>query len=287
MDVHDVLPFPKTRDGWLVGILLSISMFLVYYFLPSPLFHQLENAYLEHFWQGEPKEIQGTELEIEIRVPRYVSSFVEREIVMSIRNLTDSSISAGIIVSIEDALAIVRADTEIAASTYSGSSTVPFGIIPPKGTITRGLWFQPLIAEQESIHLAFYLQTGADVKSLTNGRTSIAVSSEKTLVQSFIRVLLLPPWLNLFLPITALILTWFREEFIQDLEREGGTLTKKKRLWLWVEGILCSILGQYCMVYLAVWRLAGDGKWIIVSIILIALFFINTGTIAPIRFWRR
>lgn len=208
-------PLPQQKRGWQAAIILIIFSFLLYY---PCLYTRLENSYYGHFWKS--KVYHSDDLSITFRIPQYVSSFIEREIIISVENLEKKPIDVTIIISAttitsnEPVLLQIQSNkTSNDQNILEGSSAVHFFSIPARATDIKSVWVRLPITQSDDILFHFFRDTaaglvGLDLKDKTIARTD----SYCTLLQSLIKTVLLPPWSNGFLPALALIIAWSMEE---------------------------------------------------------------------------
>jgi hypothetical protein len=223
----------KSPHSWMWAILLVVFLFVLYYLIFFPWLNQV---YLAQFWntlsscysfdtEGEctvdnQGQAQG-DLSLDFQIPKYVSDFVEREIVINIRNRSGKSRSVTLVVAPETQEHLnvrIRQDAKEAEGVQSGSMTFD---IPAYATASGKIWLK---AEEctraggraspgvlgQSVPLRFYLQ-GHEL-TLQPKPDWPYVVPWKTLLHSFIKVILLPPWSNGLLPALAIAWAWYLEQ---------------------------------------------------------------------------
>lgn len=236
------LGLPRSPRFLINTVILTILLFGSYYGLFSyksenSLHKNLTEAYYKGFWQ-EPKRDSSADVSLQIVWPRFVSSLVEREIVVSLTNNTKNDIEPIVIVSAifsertsNNALQqwlIWQTESQFGNNRYNGRSILNLGIIPPEGQVTESVWVRvaPVGNVPDRIPFDAYVQWThpnnpdrvCETEEKTGARGEICilrvapapqatVSALQTVWQGIVRVLLLPPLTNLFLPLLALFLS--------------------------------------------------------------------------------
>jgi len=80
------LPAPKTRAGWMLSLALISLSFLIYYGI---VFKILSDEYSDNFWQPSVPLEKGN-INIDVKIPRYISEFAAREITIRAKNNTNA-----------------------------------------------------------------------------------------------------------------------------------------------------------------------------------------------------
>jgi hypothetical protein len=154
---------PKSRTGWLLGIALILALFWAYYFPPFFFFKELQDTYYKNYLirQQYQRSISYQEdnylLEVHVEAPAYVSSFLQREMTISIRNSAKdgASIPAARIQTFDVNLVVIAElegqgevvlPIQVAQSNslfnIAGSNVISFGQIPYRGVVTRQVWIR-------------------------------------------------------------------------------------------------------------------------------------------------
>ncbi len=233
----DKLPVPNTLKGWMYGFLLILVSFFIYYLWLYP---GLERTYYGHYWTAEPYPIADSDLKIDVLTPRYIYSFVEREIKIQVENTDSADRLIDVVVRAcqpvneytdecnpPDQFMVLmcssKSDTTIGCN--AGGNFVSYGVIPSKGIATRNIWvsIKPVRLDKKywwpskwedmvnnEIKFVYYVRTSIESTFqpvYLRGPSTATVSPGPTLLQSFISIILLPPWANGVLPLLALFVT--------------------------------------------------------------------------------
>jgi len=156
------LPTPKTRTGWIFSLVLISLSFVIYY---GVVFDILSTEYGDNFWEtSTPLETRN--INIDVTIPRYISRFAAREIIIRAKNITNTPqdgfsliIAAGEIT--QNNVCVTRSkNTDMVffcpspnvnsigcilgedVEKYDGkiSNIVVFDSIPPYGQVVRTVW---------------------------------------------------------------------------------------------------------------------------------------------------
>lgn len=230
---------PLTRRGLIAALILIPLTFSVYYVgLYPPIIQNYEQSFIkaEFFKNGW--------LDVKVHYPSYVADFVEREIVVDVKNLAPTSISPTVIVSATTSIVTgdPKKDPRIHIAAKSNgleSSTATNNALllnlPPNGLASGELMISIQNASVVSAEmpldatLTFYVSITDTVNQLipepSTTTLTTTFSREKAFRQSAIRYLILPPWSNGILPIVVIAAVWFSEN--RWLARCIGWLVKK------------------------------------------------------------
>ncbi|MEW5987974.1 MAG: hypothetical protein AB1791_15180 [Chloroflexota bacterium] len=290
---------------WINSVVLAVIFLWLYYTPPVFLYDRLEKAYYGHYWSG-PLAERTNELNIEIRIPQYISSFVANEVLVSVKNITTTEpitkigyITPTLIIEAEEGVLLMQSEEDRKTS-FEGSSVLAFGALPPHASATKSLWLKASPEQSGPVELDFYL-VGKKLKPLRpQVPTIIIVNRNKTIAQAFVRTILLPPLANGFLPALALFFSLLLEGSLRSTDKKK---TKWKRkipqnrvqwiFWLkrWsidlgmsflllVLWYLIGALFVWFTAFLAIWYLDHGGPfrvpyeiigWIVVLIALCAI----------------
>jgi hypothetical protein len=237
MDNLSILP--HTRLGWLLGLTISLILFTTYYLPPFFLYEKLQNFYNQTFWDSA-YQVTYEDLEIKVRAPKYIASFVQREMIISVQNKgADDTEAADSVPVYEFDIVVVaqhegnpvilpiRSEFSNSGFEFAGSNVIPFGRIPDQGILTRQVWVrQPLSYSSTpitgTITLSFFILepnktiptplveiTGSNESCINN--PCLIIDPHRTIQQSLIQTIMLPPWSNGFLVALALLFAWAAE----------------------------------------------------------------------------
>lgn len=235
MSTPTQLNLPSNPRFLLNFTLLTTLLFSAYYAPPFSLYDGLEKSYFESFWLTDPSDPlrnQYCDLRINAQIPQYLSSFVEREIVVSVENISTTEAASAIIIvkpevsssELKSVFIFQSAQASI-NDRYEGSSSLQFDNIPPRGVETKNLTVKvsPKLEEKTEVDFQFYLwKADCDEDLLTpNTRIRATVDADKTIIQSFLQVLLLPPLANGVLPLIALFFALLYEGVISEIEEKS------------------------------------------------------------------
>jgi hypothetical protein len=139
----DYLPIPQSKKGWIYAMLLILASFLIYY---SYFYHELETTYYAHYWNNSSYPLNEADLKVDIFMPRFLSSLVEREASIRIYNMGEIEYGNVIIaLSLQKPLPsgwVLMCPTQSVTSTGcdNGSNTISFASIPRGATVTSNFW---------------------------------------------------------------------------------------------------------------------------------------------------
>jgi hypothetical protein len=236
------LSLPRSPRFLINTLVLTLLLFGVYYRpLPysdndsQPLHKKLTDAYYAAFWQEAAPRTSPEGVALQALWPLYVSSLVEREIVIGITNNTTATLNAIVVITAykdfaENAPAtqqqwlIWQSESQPTSNGYGGRSVLNLGDVPPRGQVTESLWVKvsPVGQPPESVFFRAYVYWTYPEDSERLCRSSqesppcelIAPTAPRTYVdptqtvwQGIVKALLLPPLNNLLLPVLALFLT--------------------------------------------------------------------------------
>jgi hypothetical protein len=262
------LPLPKERLGWLLGLVLIFLFFEAYYASPGFLYEKLENAYYENFYRGDPvKDEKITSLQMEVRLPQYIASLVEREVLVTFRNVTSQELTDINFIIVGQTVEEPKENIALITKTLpsdeatADASVISIEVIPPYSTITRSIWIKVPPGQKGEVQMQFHLMMeGIDTASpvFIDGQTVVEINSSKTITQSFVQALLLPPWSNGLLPILALFWAWYGEQIFdnkKNIDRwKGGRSDKRIIFRLFLFGSVAGWLILGCFIpYVLTW----------------------------------
>lgn len=246
-------PLPSTRKGWVLAAVLLLFAFFLYYFFLYP---DLERDYYRNFWHN-PSSSGGSfsgrssgKVEVETYTPRYLASFVEQEMWLLVRNCSTATLEIEVRLTVPvhppDVVVTWRGEQ---TSAEFGSETISLGEVPPSATVRIGVWVKvrqiyvkPIGAAGDSAAGDRTVKFGVDVRSRqpgtqndgdwpkfepvhASGLLEAKVDAASALFQSFIKVILLPPWSNALLPALVLFIVWCCELWV-NVQPQG-----KWRFW--------------------------------------------------------
>lgn len=224
------LGLPRTPRFLINTVVLAILLFAVYYLPLSPpsisacpvndgpcsLQARLNRAYYDNFWQdAQPKSEKDVELQI--LWPRYVSNLASREIVINLTNNTRSTISPIIVltanafsepISSSQQWLIWQSELDYRDDRYDGRSVLTLGDIPAMGQVTRSVLVRlsPAGGLPEKVIFDGYVEWDCLDCNFGANPAKAEINSSRTLLQGVVKLLLLPPLTNLFIPLQALFL---------------------------------------------------------------------------------
>ena len=260
----DNLPFPRTRTGWILSAWLIAISFVFYYCF---VFSFLSEKYNRDFWQPQIYQKAGGSLLLKLQVPRHLSNFVPRELVLRAWTDDDKPIDPFSITIVAgklepnkscpsynsnmQVLFCSQLDGGVAVGCNDGSNTIKFDRIPPHGQVVHTLW---MISDSSQGQLNQPEPTFGIWKEpndpTTNPETCLpfrgtAVNTDTspfstnpylvsliTLLQSLLHILLLPPWANGLIPALVLFVVYLREHKIQPRKETMNWRTSLKQCFL-------------------------------------------------------
>jgi hypothetical protein len=236
-------PTPETRAGWFAGILLAVLTFLLYYLVA---YSPLEAAYDKAFWSGKPDDANGPLL-VNVSIPKYLASFVEREVLVSVTNSSPDETEVALTVSTAPSYVIMHSPetARTGNSDYDGSNVIAFGKIPPHTTFTRSLLVKARGGKWgDQIDFEFFLRTKKpedEIWSLSSvalgGPSSASIDPPAAFLQSLTKTVLLPPWSNGFLPTLALLSAASLEHRLRKGQRETQPSWIRRKLATFSTGL--------------------------------------------------
>lgn len=196
---------------WLIAVL-----FFLYYGWPR-LYQDLNEAYQNSFWHPVASIPSSDEsVGINLQVPRYVSSLVEREVVVTVTNLDASNwVTPTIVIKVDNipqmgTTILLQPTDRVGLDHYTGSTVFHFDPIPPFGQVTQSAWVRVGARYQER-EIDFRLFLNNEPLSSGGISTKASVDLGMTIWQGMVQFLLLPPLANIFLPALALFLSLLYE----------------------------------------------------------------------------
>lgn len=229
-------PLPNSPRTWQLALLTIVYAFIFYYL---SFFPRLNVAYHQGFWWTEevnhpvPAQNQSgksSEVIVSTSFPRYVTSFVEREMYVNIRNPTDTPLKMSVVVQqktpdkgLYELLFSVQPNYPGASDTFPTTNQT----LTLAGHDSRSLTYllrASAIQKNESSKPPTYVVDDrlqgnplyGNIEIWINGArvnlkqpNIIMASGWKSLLDSFIKVLLLPPWSNGLLVLGVMALIWY------------------------------------------------------------------------------
>ncbi|KAA3642004.1 MAG: hypothetical protein DWQ07_25750 [Chloroflexi bacterium] len=249
--------WPNKKESWIASAILALFLFLLYYLLFYPF---LQDIYNQQFWIF-PKETPSTNIssaKLDFRIPKYVADFTSRDIQIHILNGSEQ-FSERIIVKAEiDNLSdlgtaapspiIYLAAFQDQENVYNGTSVVLSRKLPPRAYVNQIVSIRAEnVAERTEIDLDFYVGDEKLVSLETPNRPTF--DRFATLTHSFIQIFLLPPWSNGIVPILALMITVFLEDYLQPSSNRWSML----QLRSWFNLLIGGLLFLSAIIFLPIW----------------------------------
>lgn len=270
-----VLPFPRHRLPWMVTGVIIIFLMVAYYNL---FYSQLETSYFGNFWINHPVE-ELEYIDLTLYVPRHVSNLSEREMLISITNTYSEPVNVVLATSAavdeehaEDSVVLIREGSTVEPNTYVGSSDITFNSIPPGAIQTRQMWIKTLGQIEGDIELLvsigitrardgsplFWGADGVDESNSSDlenyvprldeisfdNTTIIETAAGRTISQSLLRLILLPPWSNGLIPLLVIVSVY--------LFNLGEFRKKCESFWVIIILAILILLTDLAVMYLFV-----------------------------------
>ena len=229
----DKLPVPNTKTGWLVALVLIALSYLGYYACNG--YTYIQQKYNATLWK--PLFYEDGNIRVQMRIPRYLSSFVPREVVVTIYNAGDISLPPDTWVILTGAyseeescprpdethpLVHFCAYTPSTASSCSDTrSYFQVEEIPSGGNRSYTLWVTADLPnetdtgssdEKNMTHFGLRRKSKTGCMDPRGNNSASILGAKESFFHSLIGTLLLPPWSNGFLPALALFATFLAEE---------------------------------------------------------------------------
>lgn len=245
------LPTPKTRIGWMLSLFLISLSFIVYY---GKVFEVLSTEYNISFWQSST--YKDGDVDFEVKVPKYISRFTTREILISAENTSKIKQSGfklivyagtvqedGCVSLNEDARKEIFFCPSVEGNLVGcteGTNILDFDEIPYKGKVVKTLWVVggkkgdtngETDLDTEITFGLLKMPKSLEIPEPSclelNGTASASFNSWGTLSQSFLRTLLLPPWSNGLIPALVLFVVYATEYKIQPKKKSSKNKPEK------------------------------------------------------------
>jgi hypothetical protein len=231
------IPLPKSRSGWLAGLLLTIIVFALYYLV---VYDKISDYYRGLFL--EPHATSWNGWDINIRIPQYNAAASPGWIYGSIRNTlaVERTVAISVEFSGEDMVLIpsmYRSEADQSAVfTRLASITVPAG-----GTSYWRLRFGG--GNNISTQCEPIIKVDGTEMDFHEAIPCPASSSLGALGRSAIEIFLLPPWSNTFIPVLVLFLCFMVDnEKDTDFWRSFGRVSGLAGGWVMIVGGALSLL---------------------------------------------
>ncbi len=194
---------PKTRLGWLFGLVITLTVFAVYY-LPMPehgtpnvtsgtsVYHELQDSYYGNY-QGGIYRASHNDLNLTIQVPKAISRVEQREMIVTVQNKPEPTNSTNpsrvydisLIVTARNkgksTIIPIQVEHLSSNSETSEQTIIPIGLIPERGTITQRIWLRSPIEgvnEGDQLQLDFWILENNKDASEANIPDHLDVSSQ-------------------------------------------------------------------------------------------------------------
>jgi len=216
---------PKKHRSWLFALIMIAVLFGIYY---TYFFPALEKIYIEKFWTSkmvcDQEKGKFDKLYIKIQVPRWINTSVSRKIPVTIVNRTSKEISVDFVLyprEEEDSyknLLVYRKWDDSEAGNYSSNEIRDLPLY--HGATAKMLFFTQLMKDSDDIEINHQFRLAGtitvddeDKPCYFQLRTQpIRYNPGKAFIDSFINIILMPPWSNTFLIPIAIFLTVFFEK---------------------------------------------------------------------------
>jgi hypothetical protein len=175
-------------------------------------------------------------VEISVLSPQKLSRYIAQELIIKVVGKGDAE-NVSVIVSTYDVktqstdsstVSIVLLCTSLPPDNFTGCeesrNKVDFGIITKNEEVSQSLWLivSPRVRQNiTDIEFRFYDESGQEIKFEQVWKATI--EEPGAVAQSFLRIILLPPWANGFIPVLVFLVVHIFEHKIQP----GQTL----RIW--------------------------------------------------------
>ncbi len=204
------------------------------------LYGKLENAYYQNYWVSarydNPSRSEFDDLLITVHIPAYVSTVNDAELLVTIENQSvNQDWEGNIVVNTQSDVNLLMRVINDDAIAIQGKNAIAFAPIVPHTTVSKGTWLRIAPGSNDAlpkiINFTFEAikicekvdqssssndvsQPPAPSEDECNGETAAftptgvtyaTINSNKTIAQSFIKKILLPPWSNGVLFATALV----------------------------------------------------------------------------------
>ncbi len=254
-------PLPQYKRGW-ISFFFAITMVYLWYYLA--IYGDLFNHYLHTYWNS-PSYIfsQNPPLEIIVRGPLYVSNFVERSLMIQIKNKNDYPIGNCPNTVVDKANTVNENPIVLTLFTTATDAIVYFSTIKSnlsfsmaqQGSLLPDQLVIDCIPAQSSVVGVVYIyvqqlpkNTSLPLGLSLNGKpTSLVYSIEvdpdpwKAFQHTFIENLFLPPWSNVWLFSFILIAI-----NLAEVEDENDDLVKS-----FVPGLIDGVIAVSICLFLS------------------------------------
>lgn len=218
----DWLPLPRTRQGWVASFLVVSTAFIAYYIWVFPNLQSFHNEalYVSEVVSG-PLEGLPQDLQIRIAAPRYIGSFVDRLVYITVWNRGTGPVDDLELWLSSPWTSSGRGEewtSKVGIPPAGGlpyESAVRFAHIGPGGIACASLVVYGAREFDANIGLrvgdkVVWLRKPSDV-GLNLVKMRFVPSPWRSLSHSFVENILLPPWSNAILAGLGLVLTFLAE----------------------------------------------------------------------------
>lgn len=277
---------PETRMGWLEGLTIILFFFVVYYLPPFFLYGRVQKAYYNGYSLTAPSQLLNSKLMFDLQTPKYISNFLQREVIISVRN-DDAERNLALLVqatmnkeSVTLPIQVEKISTEFEQDSVN---LIDLGAIPKNGTVTKQFWIRTPTYLTDTTKIALSFLVSIDMaapqalrfneQDINQGETCecpypsgcICVTNEstKTVEQSLVQTILLPPWSNGLLITLALIVAWgfewiWEKKKVSPSWERLGVSVASSVLILWM---LCALVVLRLLSWTGIKEQILEGSW--------------------------
>jgi len=203
--------FPTTRKMWLVSLFFIIVIFLLYYSFLYPHLAKIPIRSVTIPRNNDP-------LIYKVEMPRFVSDYVDQEMVITVSNPKEETIPCPRITVRTDRTEPFMELVITLKGTAQEQNFVEFGEIPPFST-RRAVFLMKAVSGKENVpfKLKFYFGDEAEPAQLSREPQGPVFSRLHTFTgHILVQTLLIPPLSNLALPLITLMICWFYEPYSKN-----------------------------------------------------------------------
>lgn len=248
------LPFPKTREGWGIAIVATILLFVLFY---TSGYFILDLLYSKQVILSDATEV-APGLFLRVEIPRYVSRYTDRDLVLTVDNQTQTNIDIQVkiltyVIENNTSTSTIPSATSIQISSqdgipegYDSSNVIHFYQVPSNARIHRTVRFKlPGCKEAEVVRYRFLTNINGTFQ-LVDIRNIKSISlSTGSFISEVLKAILLPPLSNGFLPLIALF-----SSFSLDVKTKPDRENKGIVKYWYIAVILRSLLITIIIVYI-------------------------------------
>ena len=289
----DKIPFPKSRAGWYVALVVIAGLFYIYYFC---LYGSLSSENVKFLWSSSEPVIINKQVEVKIYSPEFVSNFEFEDLQIKVFNRSETGTADVKILLAQnnnDVIVTLRLDGEDIELPQGSQKTITFGEILPTDTMVQTVGIK---TRQASGNLDFVFSAVLDGKIYDQviPVSRPVVDHYSVLIHMFLRNILLPPWSNGFIPVLVL----FTIYLLEDRIKKGKPLRKiipflnakrKIRLIRWISEIplLISPRSWLAVIFVNTVIVLLFYGWVMMNSFKPAALLVGVGCLISLRLARR